>query len=107
MAPQLKAKALMARFCLPAACALLASVLVGCVGPSPDYADQRPFTSPEEAVHAFHDLRGKTFVPMHYGTYDLADEPAGEPVRILDSLQRHDRIHGKLKWLKIGETWHL
>jgi L-ascorbate metabolism protein UlaG (beta-lactamase superfamily) len=73
----------------------------------PSYIMKSSHTSPEEAVHAFHDLRGKTFVPMHYGTYDLADEPAGEPVRILDSLQRHDRIHGKLKWLKIGETWHL
>lgn len=55
MARLLKVKALMARFCRPAACVLLASTLAGCVGPSPDYADQRLFTSPEEAVRTLQD----------------------------------------------------
>lgn len=38
---------------------------------------------PEEAFRAFLDLGGRVLVPMHYGTYDLSDEPPGEPLRLL------------------------
>lgn len=72
----------------------------------PTYIMKTSHTSPEDAVKAFHDLKAKTFIPMHYGTYDLADEPLGEPLRILDSLQHHNLINGNLKVLKIGESWH-
>jgi L-ascorbate metabolism protein UlaG (beta-lactamase superfamily) len=73
----------------------------------PSYIMKTSHTSPEDAVKAFHDLGGKTFIPMHYGTYDLADEPLGEPVRILDSLKKHDLMRGDLNILKIGETFPL
>lgn len=73
----------------------------------PSYIMKTSHTSPEDAIKAFHDLGGKTFIPMHYGTYDLADEPLGEPLRILDSLQKHDLISGQLQILKMGETFPL
>jgi L-ascorbate metabolism protein UlaG (beta-lactamase superfamily) len=34
---------------------------------------------PEEAVRAFQELKAKTFVPMHFGTYRLSYEPLHEP----------------------------
>jgi L-ascorbate metabolism protein UlaG (beta-lactamase superfamily) len=60
-------------------------------------------TSPHDAVKAFHDLGAKTFIPMHYGTFDLADEPLGEPYRILKQLEKENQIKGALKTPDVGE----
>src|ERR1700761_6229604 len=38
---------------------------------------------PEEAVEAFHELKSKTFVPMHFGTYRMSYEPMHEPAQRL------------------------
>lgn len=55
--------------------------------------------NPTEALQAFQDLKGTTFIPMHFGTYDLSDEPIGEPKRILDKeTDKHN-----IKFLDIGE----
>src|SRR5262249_3171392 len=40
-------------------------------------------TTPEEALQAFADVRGQRFVPIHWGTFDLAEEPLEEPPRRL------------------------
>jgi L-ascorbate metabolism protein UlaG (beta-lactamase superfamily) len=46
-------------------------------------------TSPEDAVHAFIDLRAKWMVPMHYGTFRLGHEPMEEPlVRLMDEARQ-------------------
>lgn len=38
---------------------------------------------PEQAVQAFRELKSKTFVPMHFGTYRLSYEPMHEPAQRL------------------------
>ena len=81
--------------------------LMGVGAYKPSYMMKTSHTSPEQAVHAFHDLHGKTFVPMHYGTFDLADEPLGEPYRLLKDMEVKKEIHEKVKLLKIGEAWYL
>jgi len=60
-------------------------------------------TDPYEAVQIFHDLKAKTFIPMHYGTFDLADEPLGEPYRVLKQLEKEKKINGALRMLEVGE----
>src|SRR4029450_6104869 len=40
-------------------------------------------TTPEEALQAFADVRGQHFVPIHWGTFDLAEEPLDEPPKRL------------------------
>jgi len=70
----------------------------------PAYMMKTSHTSPEDAVHAFHDLNGKVFIPMHYGTYDLADEPIGEPLRKLKAMEAAGNINGKLQTPSIGEV---
>ena len=41
--------------------------------------------NPEQALRAFRDLRARTFVAMHWGTFKLADEPLDEPPRRLEA----------------------
>lgn len=73
----------------------------------PSYVMKEAHMNPGEAVDAFHDLGGKMMIPMHFGTYDLSDEPLGEPVRILKDLERRGSIHGKLHMKDIGEQYLL
>jgi L-ascorbate metabolism protein UlaG (beta-lactamase superfamily) len=73
----------------------------------PRYVMEWAHTSPEEAVMAFHTLKGKHFIPMHYGTYDLSDEPPSEPVRLLHQLRENGEINGCLNILKVGEEFIL
>lgn len=39
--------------------------------------------SPAEALQAARDLHAKHIIPMHYGTFDLSDEPLGKPIEVL------------------------
>jgi L-ascorbate metabolism protein UlaG (beta-lactamase superfamily) len=46
--------------------------------------------NPEEAVRTFIELKAKTLVPMHYGTFRLGYEPMHEPLeRLLVSARTH------------------
>ncbi len=69
----------------------------------PPYMMQLSHMNPPEAVQAFNDIGAKTFIPMHYGTFDLSDEPAGEPIRWLQELAAAGKIQGKLKIPAVGE----
>jgi L-ascorbate metabolism protein UlaG (beta-lactamase superfamily) len=48
---------------------------------------------PEEAARIFGELGGGALVPMHYGTYDLSDEPAGEPLRLTRRHVPAEKLH--------------
>jgi L-ascorbate metabolism protein UlaG (beta-lactamase superfamily) len=69
----------------------------------PEYVMRLNHTDPEESVRAFNELNGKIFMPMHYGTFDLSDEPRGEPMRWLKRLESENKIKGKLIAPEIGE----
>lgn len=47
---------------------------------APDYMMQGAHMNPEEAVTAWKELGANRMVPMHYGTYDLSNEPISEPL---------------------------
>ncbi len=64
-------------------------------------------TNPHEALQIFHDLKAKTLIPMHYGTFDLADEPLGEPYRTLKQLDAAKQVNGSLRMLDVGEMMML
>lgn len=70
---------------------------------SPRQVMQYAHVNPEEAVQAFNDLGGQVFVPMHYGTYDLSDEPLGEPIEKLQHTFVEPTQKGILKIPAIGE----
>jgi L-ascorbate metabolism protein UlaG (beta-lactamase superfamily) len=62
-------------------------------------------TSPEEALQLFGDVGGRVFVPIHWGTFDLAEEPIEEPPRRLSAEAERLRLGPDRVWiLKHGET---
>lgn len=68
----------------------------------PDYVMRESHMNPEEALQAATDLEARRIVPMHYGTFDLTDEPAGEPLRRL--LAAED---GRVAPVAVGEVLFL
>lgn len=49
----------------------------------PEFMMKDNHTSPKEAYDAFKALGAKKMLPMHYGTYDLSNEPISEPYRLI------------------------
>ena len=78
--------------------------IIGVGAYKPEFFMRQSHVSPTDAVKAFHDTQAKTMIPMHYGTFDLADEPLGDPLRVLKSLEEKGAINGELKALKVGEV---
>jgi len=78
--------------------------MIGAGAYTPNYMMEYAHTSPQEAVQAFHDLGAKTLVPMHYGTFDLADEPLSEPYHLLKEMEQNKTINGAIHLLHVGEV---
>ena len=74
---------------------------------APRYINKDFHVTVSEGVNAFNILKGKYYIPMHYGTFDATDEPMGEPLKILRGLHEKKKINGRLKILDIGEIFHL
>lgn len=61
--------------------------------------------NPEEAMQAAVDLRAGIAVGMHYGTFDLTEEPLDEPPRRFHAAASLRALDGVTPWtLAIGET---
>jgi len=60
---------------------------------------------PEEAVRAAVDLRAERVVAMHFGTFDLTEEPLDEPPRRFRRAATRNGFDRERAWtLKIGES---
>lgn len=71
----------------------------------PEWFMKLSHINPEDAVKAFLELKGTTFIPMHYGTYHLADDTGPEAISRLDAEWRRRQLDtSQLKKLLIGET---
>lgn len=81
----------------------LAALSIGAYAPS---AMMRfTHTTPEESLQIFDDVRGRCFVAMHWGTFDLAEEPLDEPPQRLLAEARRRGLEPDRVWvLKHGET---
>jgi len=61
--------------------------------------------NPAEALRAFRDLRARTLFPMHWGTFDLTDEPPDEaPRELRRQMQQLDIRDDEVSLLAVGET---
>ena len=69
----------------------------------PEWFMAQNHTSPMNAVRAADDMGARTFIPMHYGTFELGDESVGEPVRILESIRDSGRAKTAIRIPRVGE----
>jgi len=72
---------------------------------SPAYMMKESHVTPEEAYQIYNDLNANVFIPMHYGTFDLSDEPMGEPISRIKECFKENK--GDLKELTIGGEYCL
>ncbi len=64
--------------------------------------------NPEQAGRAFLDLGARRLVPMHWGTFQLTDEPLAEPAERIRAWWRQTSPAGKeMHLLSVGETLEL
>lgn len=81
----------------------LAAMPIGAYVPS--VIMQASHVTPEEALRAFSDVRGERFLAIHWGTFDLAEEPLEEPPQRLLGEARRLGLNPEHIWvLKHGET---
>jgi L-ascorbate metabolism protein UlaG (beta-lactamase superfamily) len=79
--------------------------LIGAGAYAPTWFMSPHHQDPRHALKASHDTRAKVFIPFHYGTFDSADEPMGEPEQILNRLAEEGEVKNQLKILKLGEMY--
>ena len=70
----------------------------------PAYMMAKSHVNPHEAAKAANVLRAGHVVPMHYGTFALADEPASEPLRQLTEVAAGGMLRGELHAPAVGEV---
>lgn len=71
----------------------------------PEIIMQHNHTNPPEALDACSDLRAKTMIPIHYGTFKLSDEPLHEPLEWFETLVEGNHYPFIPKVLRIGEIY--
>ncbi|WP_426450949.1 MBL fold metallo-hydrolase [Paenibacillus sp. S-38] len=71
----------------------------------PEWYTGKQHVNPEEAVQAFIDCGAQVCVPMHYGTFRLADDTPREALdRLHAAWERHGLAPERLRVLTFGET---
>ena len=81
----------------------LAAVPIGAY--KPNAMMKASHMNPEEAVQAALDLRADNAVAMHYGTFNLSDEPLAEPPARFKAAAENTPLADSHSWvLDIGET---
>ncbi len=74
---------------------------------APEWFMHSNHTSPLDAWKAFHDLKAERMSPMHYGTFDLSDEPLGEPERLIRKIAHSSNDGARVNIMTIGEAMPL
>ena len=63
---------------------------------------------PAEAWRAFQDLGARWMLPMHWGTFDLTDEPLDLPPKeLLRAVADARGDASRIRILAVGEQWHV
>ncbi|MNV40380.1 metal-dependent hydrolase [compost metagenome] len=71
----------------------------------PEWFMTSQHVNPEEAIQAFLDVEAETMIPMHYGTFRLADDTAWEALdRMENARVKHAISEERIRTLGYGET---
>lgn len=81
--------------------------LLGVGAYKPEWFMSASHMGPKDAVKSAHELNAKRFIPMHYGTFDLSDEPLGDPYRVLQELQKKPENQNLIHLAGVGEVVRL
>jgi hypothetical protein len=77
--------------------------LMGIGAYCPEWFMHPSHMKPEDSWQSFVDLKASKMLPMHFGTFDLSDEPSSEPIRRLQSVANPERLIlpgiGETQWL--------
>ncbi|WP_392559603.1 MBL fold metallo-hydrolase [Orbus mooreae] len=68
----------------------IALIPIGSYAPRWFMANQH--IDPQQALQLFHDVGCKRAIAIHWGAFELADDPLDEPPRLLRQLVEHDQI---------------
>jgi L-ascorbate metabolism protein UlaG (beta-lactamase superfamily) len=72
----------------------------------PEWFMTSQHVNPEEAMQAFMDVGAETMIPMHFGTFRLADDTAREALdRMENARLKHGISKERIRTLGHGETW--
>jgi L-ascorbate metabolism protein UlaG (beta-lactamase superfamily) len=74
---------------------------------SPSWFMKEAHVAPEMAVKAFIETKAKHLMPMHYGTFDLSDEPYSEPERLIVEEFEKQGAQGQLLINAVGQMRYL
>jgi L-ascorbate metabolism protein UlaG (beta-lactamase superfamily) len=77
--------------------------LIGIGAYEPRWFMEPNHNSPSDVVKAFRDAGARTLIPMHYGTFDLSDEPPSQPLKYLLAEAEAAGISDKVRVLAINE----
>ena len=62
--------------------------------------------NPAEGLRAFHELGARWMIPMHWGTFDLTDEPLDHPPRVLEAhMAETGADASRVRVMAVGERW--
>ena len=86
----------------------ISTALLPIGGYAPQWFMQHNHFTPEEAGMAFEQLGARQFVPIHWGTFRLSDEPLCEPIERLRAWWEERSLDVKrLVDLQVGETMRI
>ncbi len=81
----------------------LAAIPIGAYLPA--YMMKFVHSTPEQALQIFSDIHAERFLAMHWGTFDLADEPIDDPPKRLEAETHRLGLDSTRIWImKPGET---
>ena len=78
--------------------------IVGIGAYKPQFIMKPNHNTPAEAFQGFLDAKAVALIPMHFGRFDLSDEPPGEPLRLLKEKAAETNLADKIKNLQINEA---
>lgn len=79
--------------------------IIGIGAYEPRWFMEANHNNPADAVKAFRDANAETLIPMHFGTFDLSDEPPSQPLKLLKEEAEKANISDKIKVLQINESF--
>lgn len=78
--------------------------MIGIGAYKPEFFMGQSHLSPVDGIKAFNDTKAKYLIPMHYGTFDLSDEPLGDPIRVLKAEQEQQHVESEILYVSAGEV---